>query len=99
MSREHDARPARVLNIFTRREVQVFSSLGHCEEAARALEGSGIPTQICTRDRFSPSVFSGGSRERSGTFLQKGEAQYQHTLYVHRLDYDAARELLCLTGR
>ena len=88
-----------MITIFNRREVQVFTSLHRCEEAAKALEGHGIQTHVRARDRFSPSVFSGGSRERSGTMFQNPSVQYQYTLYVRRRDYDAARDLLGLVRR
>ena len=88
-----------MLTIFNRREVQIFFSFNQCEEAARALELSGIQTHIRTRDRFSPSIFSFGTRERSGIMFQKPDFQYQYTLYVHRRDYDAARDLLGMARR
>ena len=83
-----------MLTIFNRREVQVFTSLERCEKVAKELDTHNIAVSIRTRDRFSPSVFNMGSRERSGTVFQNRDAQYQYTLYVHRRDYDAAKELL-----
>ena len=88
-----------MLTIFNRWEVQSFSSFNQCEEVAKALEHSGIQTHIRTRDRFSPSIFSAGSRERSGTMFQNRDFQYQYTLYVHRRDCDTARDLLGLLRR
>ena len=83
-----------LLTVFNRREVHTFSSIEACEKAAKQLEHCGIKTHIRARDRFSPSVFSTGSRERAGTLFQNPGMQYQYTLYVHRREYDAARELL-----
>lgn len=88
-----------MLTIFNRREVQVFTSLERCETAAKELENHNIEVFIRTRDRFSPSTFNMGSRERSGTAFQNRDVQYQYTLYVHRRDYDTARELLRLVQR
>ncbi len=88
-----------MLTIFNRREVQVFTSLSRCEAAAKTLERHGIQTHVHARDRFSPSAFSAGSRERSGTMFQSPSVQYSYTLYVHRRDYDAARDLLGLVWR
>lgn len=84
---------------YIRREVQLFNAIGPCEEAAKALEGCGIETHIRARDRFSPSVFASGSRERTGTAFQNLAYQYQYILYVRRRDYDTAREMLGLVWR
>lgn len=88
-----------MLTIFNRREVQIFTSLSRCEQAAETLEHHNIEVSIRTRDRFSPSVFKMGARERSGTAFMNRDVQYQYTLYVHRRDYDTARELLGLIWR
>lgn len=88
-----------LLTIFRYREVQIFTSINSCEKAATMLENQGIKVYIRTRDRFSPSIFSTGSRERSGSAFQKQDFQYQYILYVHRRDFETARELLGLTLR
>ena len=83
-----------MVTVFNRREVQVFFSAARCEEAAAALERHGIETHIQARDRFSPSVFAGGARERSGTAFLNRNAQYQYALCVRRKAYETARDLL-----
>lgn len=88
-----------LLTIFRCREVQIFTSISSCEKAAKMLENQGIQAHVRTRDRFSPSIFSTGSRERSGSAFQKSDFQYQYILSVHRRDFDTARELLGLTLR
>lgn len=85
-----------MLTIFNRRELGVFPGASRCEEAAELLERHGIRTHIRAVDRFSPSVFSGGSRERGGTAFLNQKVQYTYYLYVRRRDYDAARDLLGL---
>ena len=88
-----------MLTIFNRREVQVFFASEACQKAADALEACGIETHIAVRDRFSPSIFSMGARERSGTLFQNPAYQYQYILYVRRRDYDTARDRLGLARR
>lgn len=88
-----------MLTIFNRREVQMFTSLKRCEQAAETLEQHNIEVSIRVRDRFSPSILGAGTRERTGTAFQNRDVQYQYTLYVHRRDYDTAMDLLRLVHR
>ncbi len=42
------------------------------------------------RDLSSPSLFSMGTRERTGTAFQKVNCQTIYTIYVRKVDYERA---------
>ena len=49
-------------------------------------------------DRTSPSVFSMGTRERSGALFQDPAQSWQYVIYVARKDLETARTLTGLDG-
>ena len=49
---------------------------------------SDIETKV--RDLSSPSLFSMGTRERTGTTFQKVNYQMLYTIYVRKADYERA---------
>ena len=51
-------------------------------------EGIGYRTKV--RDLSSPSLFSMGTRERTGTAFQKVNCQTIYTIYVRKADYERA---------
>ena len=51
-------------------------------------EGIGYRTKV--RDLSSPSLFSMGTRERTGTTFQKVNCQTIYTIYVRKVDYERA---------
>ena len=86
-----------MISIFNRRELTICPDLHQCEAIRGALDRAGIPCQVKTRDRSSPSALSFGTRERSGTFGQAPAAAWTYTIYVRRRDWAEAQA--CLQGR
>ena len=58
------------------------------------LEQAGIEYHVASHSRTSPSVFSAGTRERSGTFGQSAADSWTYTIYVKREDLERARACL-----
>lgn len=54
------------------------------------LEKEGIGYRTKVRDLSSPSLFSMGTRERTGTTFQKVNCQTIYTIYVRKVDYERA---------
>ena len=65
-----------------------------CQEIVRILDQH----QVRTMDRTSPSVFSMGTRERSGALFQDPAQSWQYVIYVARKDLETARALTGLDG-
>ena len=59
-----------------------------CEVSLLEKEGIGYRTKV--RDLSSPSLFSMGTRERTGTTFQKVNCQTIYTIYVRKVDYERA---------
>ena len=83
-----------MIHLFNRAEVLVTYDLAHFNEARDALAAAGIDYRFRTKDLGSPSVFSAGSRSRSGNFGIDQSAQVEYKLYVHRDDRDRAEYLI-----
>lgn len=83
-----------MLFFLNRRELTVCMDREQLGRVTAALERAGLPCQVKVRDRSSPSVFSTGSRERTGTLGQLPGAQYFYTVYVHKKDWSAAQAAL-----
>ena len=83
-----------MIHLFNRAEVLITYDLARFNEARDALASAGIDYRFRTKDLTSPSVFSGGSRSRSGNFAINQAAQVEYKLYVRREDRDRAEHLI-----
>ena len=79
-----------MIHFLNRRELATVSSLEQCNTIEKALGQCGIPYHTKVVDRASPSVFSAGTRERSGTLFQNMAYNWIYTVYVKRSDYETA---------
>ena len=76
-----------------RKQLGIFFSLEQCERIVATLRENHVDYTIRTVDRSSPSVFSMGTRERSGVLFQNGQLNYEYMVYVRKKDLERAREL------
>lgn len=83
-----------MITIFNRSELTVCGTLEQSQKISAALEQAGIEYHVASRSRTSPSVFSAGTRERSGTFGQSAADSWTYTIYVKREDLERARACL-----
>lgn len=86
-----------MIAFWKQKELMVCNSQKECDTACKLLEGYKIPYKVKTRSRNSPSVFSFGTRERSGTFMQSTIGTYMYYIYVQREDYEYAK--MCMHKR
>ena len=78
-----------MLPFFNRKELVVCSNQSQYQKYTSLLEeGIGYRTKV--RDLSSPSLFSMGTRERTGTTFQKVNYQTLYTIYVRKADYERA---------
>ena len=74
-----------MITVFNRSELTVCGTLEQSQKVSAALEQAGIEYHVASHSRTSPSVFSAGTRERSGTFGQSAADSWTYTIYVKRL--------------
>ena len=80
-----------MITVFNRSELTVCGTLEQSPKVSAALEQAGIEYHVASHSRTSPSVFSAGTRERSGTFGQSAADSWTYTIYVKREDLERAR--------
>ena len=79
-----------MLPFFNQKELVVCSNQSQYQKYTSLLEKAGITYRTKARDLSSPSLFSMGTRERSGTAFQKVNCQTIYTIYVRKVDYERA---------
>ena len=79
-----------MLPFFNQKELVVCSNQSQYQKYTSLLEKEGIGYRTKVRDLSSPSLFSMGTRERTGTAFQKGNCQTIYTIYVRKADYERA---------
>ena len=77
-----------------RAEVLVTYDQNRFNQARDALAAAGIDYRFRTKDLTSPSIFSGGSRARSGNFGINRDFQVEYKLYVRTGDRARAEHLI-----
>ena len=87
-----------MLTPLNRAQLAAVFQQDRCQEIVRILDQHNIPSQVRTMDRTSPSVFSMGTRERSGALFQDPAQSWQYVIYVARKDLETARALTGLDG-
>ena len=87
-----------MLTPLNRAQLAAVFQQDRCQEIVRILDQHNIPSQVRTMDRASPSVFSMGTRERSGALFQDPAQSWQYVIYVARKDLETARALTGLDG-
>ena len=87
-----------MITVFNRSELTVCGTLEQSQKVSAALEQAGIEYHVASHSRTSPSVFSAGTRERSGTFGQSAADSWTYTIYVKREDLERARACLLSDG-
>ena len=87
-----------MLTPLNRAQLAAVFQQDRCQEIVRILDQHSIPSQVRTMDRTSPSVFSMGTRERSGALFQDPAQSWQYVIYVARKDLETARALTGLDG-
>lgn len=71
-----------MITVFNRSELTVCGTLEQSQKVSAALEQAGIEYHVASHSRTSPSVFSAGTRERSGTFGQSAADSWTYTIYA-----------------
>ena len=79
-----------MLPFFNQKELVVCSNQSQYQKYTSLLEKEGIGYRTKVRDLSSPSLFSMGTRERTGTAFQKVNCQTIYTIYVRKVDYERA---------
>ena len=79
-----------MLPFFNQKELVVCSNQSQYQKYTSLLEKEGIGYRTKVRDLSSPSLFSMGTRERTGTTFQKVNYQMLYTIYVRKADYERA---------
>ena len=79
-----------MLPFFNQKELVVCSNQSQYQKYTSLLEKEGIGYRTKVRDLSSPSLFSMGTRERTGTTFQKVNCQTIYTIYVRKVDYERA---------
>ena len=79
-----------MLPFFNQKELVVCSNQSQYQKYTSLLEKEGIGYRTKVRDLSSPSLFSMGTRERTGTTFQKVNYQTLYTIYVRKADYERA---------
>ena len=83
-----------MITFWNRKEVLICNSQKECDAACALLDAHQISYIVRVRSRNSPSVFSVGVRERSGTFMQSTIGTYMYYIYVKRDDYEYAKRCM-----
>lgn len=83
-----------MITIFNRKELRIVFSMKEQMDIREALSNNNIDYYIRTINRMSPSIFSRGTRGRSGSFGQNIDLNYEYIFYVHKKDYDRARHII-----
>lgn len=81
-----------MIHIFNRLELTTLFELDRVEEIRNVLALNNIEHQVRVIDRSSPSIFSMGTRERSGVLFQNLEHNWRYTIYVKRRDFSKAQD-------
>lgn len=79
-----------MLPFFNQKELVVCSNQSQYQKYTSLLEKAGITYRTKARDLSSPSLFSMGARERTGTTFQKVNYQTLYTIYVRKANYERA---------
>ena len=79
-----------MLPFFNQKELVVCSNQSQYQKYTSLLEKEGIGYRTKVRDLSSPSLFSMGTRERTGTFFKEAESTAIYTIYVRKVDYERA---------
>lgn len=83
-----------MITVFNRKELTVTFDLSEQARIRKVLAEEGIDYTVKTVNRLSSSMFSAGSRSRTGTYGQNTEAMIEYIIYVKRADYEKASELM-----
>ena len=82
-----------MITIFNRRELTVTMDLKSQGEIRSALSRHDIPYIIRTKNIAGGDVF-GSRRGQVGSFGIRTEASYEYIFYVHKNDYEQAKQLI-----
>lgn len=83
-----------MITIFNRRELCIVFSMAEQSEIRKILSTNKIDYYLRTINRSSPSPFSGASRARTGSMGQRMDLNYEYIFYVHKKDYDLAKNII-----
>lgn len=87
-----------MLTILNRKELMSTFDMKRQAEVRNILNDHHIDYDIKTLNRKSASPMMPGSRAYTGTLGENLELEYEYTIYVKKTDYDAACELLNISG-
>ncbi len=82
-----------MLTIFNRKELISTLSMKHQSEIRKELQVNGIKYKCKVINRNSASPFS-SSRVRTGSLGQNMDIAYEYTFFVHKQDYERAKNLI-----
>lgn len=83
-----------MITVFNRKELTVTFDLNEQARVRTLLAAEGIDYSVKTVNRMSASPISSGSRSRTGTYGQNTEAMIEYIIYVKKVDYDRAENLI-----
>ncbi len=82
-----------MIHMFNRRELVLTLSMDRQAEIRTILSANGIDYQVKTTNlQNAPLV--GSQRGRRGSFGIQSQYSYEYKIYVHKKDYEAARQLV-----
>ena len=83
-----------MITIFNRKELTITFSMEKQSQVRDILRANNMEYSIKAINRKSPSPFSPGSREITGTLGENLELAYEYIIYVKKQDYEKASHLI-----
>ena len=82
-----------MIHMFNRRELVLTLSMERQADIRAILSANGIDYQVKTTNLQNAPI-AGSERARRGSFGIQSEHSYEYKIYVHKKDYDTAKQLL-----
>ena len=82
-----------MIHMFHRRELVLTLSMERQADIRAILSANGIDYQVKTTN-LQNAPMAGSERARRGSFGIQSEHSYEYKIYVHKKDYDTAKQLL-----
>lgn len=82
-----------MIHMFNRRELVLTLSMERQADIRAILSANGIDYQVKTTN-LQNAPMAGSERARRGSSGIQSEHSYEYKIYVHKKDYDTAKQLL-----